>query len=156
ARQGQMEEAMADCNRAVVLAPSYAPAYFERAKLQGSRQQLPEALADYSTAIRLQPHEPLYRESRTQLAWQLGNSPLQTEDLEELLRLEPNNGIWPNNLAWILVTGPQESRNVERGLELAERAADLERGNAYFLKTLGVARYRTGHYSEAIQALEAS
>jgi WD40 repeat protein len=61
-----------------------------------------------------------------------------------------------NNFAWALATGLESTRNPQRALALARRAAELAPKEGIYLNTLGVAQYRAGQYVEAIATLEKS
>lgn len=61
-----------------------------------------------------------------------------------------------NNLAWLLATAPESDlRNPIRAVECARQAVELN-SNASFWNTLGVAYYRAGDWTAAIDALEKS
>jgi WD40 repeat protein len=72
---------------------------------------------------------------------------------ERELELSPSSALARNNLAWALVTGPEESRDPPRALALAEAAVRESGGNAAYLNTLGAACYRMGDYKQAIDVL---
>jgi WD40 repeat protein len=59
-----------------------------------------------------------------------------------------------NNFAWELANGPKSTRNPQRALALARRAAELAPNAGIYLNTLGVAQYRVGQYAEAVATLE--
>jgi serine/threonine protein kinase/WD40 repeat protein/tetratricopeptide (TPR) repeat protein len=61
-----------------------------------------------------------------------------------------------NHQAWPLVAGPEGRRNPARGLELAQKAAELDPDDGMILNTLGVAQYRNGQYGAAVVTLEKS
>jgi uncharacterized protein HemY len=62
-----------------------------------------------------------------------------------------------NNLAWLLATCPEPKlRDPRRAFGLAETAVELAPAAPEFRNTLGVARYRAGDWSGAIDALEKS
>ncbi len=77
-------------------------------------------------------------------------------DLEIALRKGPSHEQALNNLAWILATGPEEFRDPDRGLGLAQRAVRLGPQKATYQNTLGVCYYRLGRYRDALAALEKS
>ena len=59
-----------------------------------------------------------------------------------------------NNHAWKLATDSDPShRDPAQALKLAEQAVTAEPKNASFANTLGIARYRTGDFTGAIQTL---
>ena len=59
-------------------------------------------------------------------------------------------------MAWLLVAGPESLRNAPAAVSLARRAVQLDGNVASYWITLGVALYRDGKYSEAIDALQQS
>ncbi len=62
-----------------------------------------------------------------------------------------------NNVAWLLVGRPDARPNDPAGaVELAERAVALAPAKGAYWNTLGVAHYRAGEWSEAIDALAES
>jgi serine/threonine protein kinase/WD40 repeat protein len=61
-----------------------------------------------------------------------------------------------NSYAWGLANGPESTRNPQRALTLARRAAELAPKAGIVLNTLGVAQYRAGQYVEAVATLEKS
>ena len=61
-----------------------------------------------------------------------------------------------NNRAWVLLVGPQASRDPQKALELVRKALALEPRNNVFLNTLGVAQCRNGLYKDAVATLEQS
>ena len=62
-----------------------------------------------------------------------------------------------NTLAWFLLTcADLPMRDPAEALKLAKRAAELDSKNAVFCKTLGLAHYRTGSWSAAVDAVEKS
>jgi tetratricopeptide (TPR) repeat protein len=76
-------------------------------------------------------------------------------DLRRVLAKQPDDPRSCNNLAWALVTGPDDLRDPEAALPLAETAVRLDPRNIY-LNTLGVVYYRLGRWAEAIEALTRS
>jgi Zn-dependent protease with chaperone function len=73
---------------------------------------------------------------------------------EKIIELDPDQAVALNNLAWHLVTLPRkELRNPPRALELAKRAASLQR-SAFILDTLAEAYYANGQVSEAVKSIK--
>lgn len=77
-------------------------------------------------------------------------------DLHLALKFGPTYDPALNNLAWILVTGPSELRDHERGVGYAQRAVALAPHKSTYQNTLGVGLYRLGRYREALNAFEKS
>jgi Tfp pilus assembly protein PilF len=78
------------------------------------------------------------------------------ESLEQAVKLDPDSGHAHNQLAWLLVCGPESLRDSEAAVRLARRAIEIDAGEATYWNTLGVALYRDGQYSEAMDALKQS
>ena len=69
----------------------------------------------------------------------------------------PTNASLLNNLAWALLTVKNsELWDPERALQLAEKAMSLDPNSSGLLNTLGVAHYRNGNWTEAIEMLTQS
>lgn len=69
------------------------------------------------------------------------------------LPLEPDNPIRLNNLAWFLI---DKDRNVKEGLELIEKAWELNIGEYYYADCKGYGLLKLGKYKEALEFLERS
>jgi tetratricopeptide (TPR) repeat protein len=73
---------------------------------------------------------------------------------EQILAIDPDRAVALNNLAWLLITAPEEHlQNHPRALELAKRAVELE-PTPEFLDTLAEAYYVTGHVDEALRTIQ--
>ncbi len=73
---------------------------------------------------------------------------------EKIISIDPNHAISLNNLAWILVTAPDEgTRDIGLALNLAKRAVALER-SAVYLDTLAEAYYMIGYINEALKTVK--
>ena len=73
---------------------------------------------------------------------------------EKIIDLDPKQAVSFNNLAWLLVTAPNEGlRDKVRALELAKRAVALER-SPVFLDTLAEAYYANELIQEAIGTIK--
>jgi len=76
------------------------------------------------------------------------------ETYERIISLDPDQPESLNNLAWLLVTVPDEElRNKRRSLVLAKRAVLLERSSV-FLDTLAEAYYASGFIPEAVKTIK--
>jgi hypothetical protein len=56
-----------------------------------------------------------------------------------------------NDFAWFLIDG---DRNVNEGLELADKALRIEPESAYIMDTKGWGLYKKGKFQEAVELLE--
>ncbi|MCD4718152.1 MAG: hypothetical protein K8R45_15600, partial [Desulfobacterales bacterium] len=85
---------------------------------------------------------------------QKGKDVIAIEPYERIISLDPDQPESLNNLAWLLVTAPDEElRDKKRSLILAEKAVLLERSSV-FLDTLAEAYYVNGFIPEALKTIE--
>jgi serine/threonine protein kinase/WD40 repeat protein len=78
------------------------------------------------------------------------------EALRQAVKIGPDNATAHKNLAWLLLTAPQELRDPALALAEARKAVELEPKQFLFRNTLGVALYRSGQFAEAVPVLEQS
>jgi tetratricopeptide (TPR) repeat protein len=76
--------------------------------------------------------------------------------LQQAIEFDPENAKAHNELAWLLVTAPDELRDSPAAVRHARRALELNADKATYWNTLGVALYRDAQYSEAITTLKES
>jgi serine/threonine protein kinase/WD40 repeat protein len=74
----------------------------------------------------------------------------------KLLAENPNNAFACNQLAWLLLTGPEAFRDPKKALPLAQKAVQLFPKRGLYANTLGVAFYRLGQHQSAVDVLEPS
>jgi serine/threonine protein kinase/WD40 repeat protein/tetratricopeptide (TPR) repeat protein len=143
-----------------VFAPCHHEPYHQRGHAYDAQGQFQKAVDDYTQALRWQPADPkrqahLY-EIRARDYMRLKQYPLAAADYERAVALLPENAQLCNNLAWLLLTGPESLRDDRKALPLAERAVKLAGERWEYQNTLGVALYRNGRNEDAIPALETS
>ncbi len=120
-------------------------------------QNLDEAIRFYTAALAVRPrHAPTH----FYLAEALKHRGRLGEAIAEYFvatSLNPEEVMARNNLAWILITCPDEGlRDVRRGVELARQAVELAPKQGSYWNTLGVGLYRSGDWLGAIAALDRS
>jgi eukaryotic-like serine/threonine-protein kinase len=76
--------------------------------------------------------------------------------LRQAIKANPKNAEAHNNLAWLLLTGPEKLRNAKEALPHARKADELSGGLPVYKNTLGVALYRNALYKEAVPVLQES
>jgi serine/threonine protein kinase/tetratricopeptide (TPR) repeat protein len=160
-RTGRLDEAIAEFQQAIQLKPENAPAHRGLAELLAEKGMLDEAIAEFQKAIQLHHKGEVEKEAFfAGLAGALalkGQSEPARSALEEALKLAPRSALVNNQFAWFLAThADAKFRNPGRAVELAEKVISLAPGNANFLNTLGVARYRLGKWKDSITALSKS
>jgi serine/threonine protein kinase/WD40 repeat protein len=108
----------------------------------------PETARAESLSIEVVPAETASRERTIEQKARQG-----IERWRRSVQEDPNSADACNNLAWCYLTAPGNVRDVEAALPLARKAARLERANASYRNTLGVACYRAARYQEAVEVL---
>jgi len=126
-------------------------AYWTECELAASEQAWRDALAlDPShasvPAMRERQISAYLATGEPERAWSLYDE--QPEDARS------PRGLYYNDAAWLLVEAPFAAPgDVERGLELAARAAELRHSDPLVLNTLAAAEYRAGRYERALETL---
>ena len=101
-----------------------------------------------------EPHNLLLYKNLAMLYHKLGDFKEAIRTYEKILSLDPYQTEALNNLAWILVTAPDETmRDKEKALFLAKSAVALER-SPMFLDTLAEAQYASGFVDEAVETIK--
>jgi tetratricopeptide (TPR) repeat protein len=79
------------------------------------------------------------------------------DTFQKVVQLDSDDTVALNKFASSLVVIPRpEFHDPALGLQAAQRAVELAPDSAQYWNTLGIARYRTGDYAKAIDALEKS
>jgi Zn-dependent protease with chaperone function len=119
------------------------------------KQQLAFSLLrkELSQQVLKEPNNMALYENLAVVYQELGKYDEAMEAYNRILEIDPNRAVSLNNLAWLLVTVPQERlRDESRALDLAKKAVSLER-SPIFLDTLAEAYYVEGFKEEAVAAI---
>jgi tetratricopeptide (TPR) repeat protein len=136
--------------------PANIEAYHQRGHAYEQLGQCASAIADFTSALKFQPDNAHFLERRGENQLMLRQYEPAVADLERSLAIRPDQAEAANNLAWVYVTGPDNLRDPDKALPLAERAVSLTPQQSIYLNTLGVAQYRSAMYSSALATLEKS
>ena len=100
------------------------------------------------------PNNALLYRNLAMIRHHLGEHRKAVTAYERALSIRPDSPAALNNLAWILLTAPEEDlRDARRALSLARRAVSLQR-TAPFLDTLAEAYHQTGNPQRAVRVIE--
>jgi tetratricopeptide (TPR) repeat protein len=154
---GRFKEAIENFTESIRLDPSDFHGFQGRGCVYLELEQYEAALADYLEAIRLSPKNANNHGGAGAACVGLKRFDEARRSYEEALRLDPGLAEAANDLAWLLVTCPEESlRNPETARKLAEEAVRLAPNELGYHGTLGAACYRTGDFAAASKALRKS
>lgn len=88
--QNKLEEAIADFNQAIALAPEAADPYLNRGAALEGQGKYQEAIADYNRVLSLNPQDALAYNNRGNAQGGLGNWEEALQDYEKAANLAPN------------------------------------------------------------------
>jgi lipoprotein NlpI len=123
-RMGQLDQAIADYNKAIATEPNYVPAYDGRALAYRDKNLTEKAIADYDTALRLDPEDAFAYENRGRAELHLGRIEAAIEDLSMVVALEPDD---PYSVLWLHLARAwarqDDAREYSRNAEKLDRTA---------------------------------
>ena len=96
---GDLDGALADCDRALQLRPNYASARNERGAIRRDLDDVAGALADFDEALRLDPTLAAAYNNRAVVLKGLGDFPAALADYDAVLRLRPDDAAALSNRA---------------------------------------------------------
>jgi len=141
---GDVEGAVLDYRRAIVVDPHAAPAWFHLGDAERMRGQSAEALAAYEKALELRPDEPVYLGRRGTYLAELGEPARGLADLDRALERMPNDlGVRVSRASARLLLGDARGAVEDIELALARAPASWEPREGVE-RMLQVARQRAG------------
>jgi tetratricopeptide (TPR) repeat protein len=122
-----------------------------KAALESNLGEYDDAIATTERIIALEPEND--RHYFTLAVYHDENSDREKaiEVLEKVISINPNNA---NALNYLGYAFAEEGKDLGRAELLVRRALDIEKGNGYFLDSLGWVYYKMGRYEEALIELE--
>jgi tetratricopeptide (TPR) repeat protein len=148
---GDSAGAEASLRRALDADPNHLEAYLELAQLYVGRNESAKAMADLRTARTRNPKDARPAMLLAILHEQNAEFSEARDNYEAVLALEPRNGIALNNLACLYA---DRLGQLDRALQLAERARDSNVHQGETADTLGWILLRKRAFSRAISLLE--
>jgi serine/threonine protein kinase/WD40 repeat protein len=136
--------------------PNDAEAYHQRAHAYEKLAEYQKAVEDFTSALQRKADNAHFYEARGKNYVKLKEPAKAVEDFQRSLDLKPEQSEVCNDLAWLLVAGPESLRDAKRAVPLAERAVKRDQQKWAYQQTLGVVYYRAGRYRDAVSALETS
>jgi tetratricopeptide (TPR) repeat protein len=136
--------------------PGNGDHWWRRGNFYRGLGRIDDALADFQRAIEIQPssHHAYYWRGLTYMEAYRYEEAVQ--DFERSLQIHPADH-WPcRHLAWMYVTGPAELRDLDRGMQLALRAVELNGNHVTHHETLAWAFVRMGDTVSALRELDAA
>jgi tetratricopeptide (TPR) repeat protein len=153
---GDFQRAEADFSRALGMQPDDPDTLYQRARARHRLGRDREALADLDRLIAGSPSMAAAYHLRGKVREALGELGAAQADFRRTSDALPQDAGLLNNQAWLLVAGPEATRDADRAYLLISRAVELKPGQMESLNTKGLVLYRLGRHAEAIDALEES
>jgi tetratricopeptide (TPR) repeat protein len=154
-KRGLLDEATAVYREAIRLKPDSYETHNRLGIALNKEDLLDEAIAVYREAIRLKPN---YEPTRYNLSLVLARKGLFGEAIaegREAIRILPKHAGVHIQLARLLATCPDPVyRNPAQAVEVANRAVELTPANGNAWNAVGIARYHSGDWKGAIEALQ--
>lgn len=156
--QGKLDEAVKLCYHALEIEPDYAPAHYNLGNILAKEGKLDDAVSHYRQAIR---SDPQYAPAKCNLAIVLQKQGKFDEALNyyrQALRVDPDYVAALDRIARILAAHPdQKLRDVNKAIELAERAAGLTKyKDAAILETLALTYAAAGQFDRAVATAQSA
>lgn len=107
--QNKLDEAIADFNRAIELAPDAADPYLNRGAALEGKKQYQEAIADYERVLSINPEDAMAYNNRGNAKGGLGNWEAALADYQKASELAPNFAFARANVALALYEIGQKS-----------------------------------------------
>ena len=149
-KNGHFSEALASCNKALVLRPDYAEAWNGRGVALAELRQPAEALASYDKALSLRPD---YADAWNNRGWvlvELGRDAEAVNSYDQGLALNPEDAsAWFIRGAELGILG----RHTE-ALASFDKSIAINPDDAYAWNFRGVALHELGRYTEAVTSYD--
>jgi tetratricopeptide (TPR) repeat protein len=153
AAHDRWDDASADLDQAVELAPQHPAGYLARAYVRTRQRRYDDALADYAEVIRLDPLEAQAYRLRAGVYVEMKNYRQAVDDYNLAARLFPNDAALNNDRAWLLATCPDVTyRNGEQAVKDASLACELSGWQVHNrLGTLAASYAEFGDFAQAVK-----
>jgi serine/threonine protein kinase/WD40 repeat protein/Tfp pilus assembly protein PilF len=142
------------------LTPYHPEPYRRRGNVHYYLGEFQKAIDDFTEALRWQSldskRQAYLYEARAANYLRLKLHAQAVADLQKAVELNADNPSACNTLAWLYVVGPEELREPNKALSLAQKAVKLKPAEEAYFNTLGVVHYQLGQYPPAVVWLERS
>jgi tetratricopeptide (TPR) repeat protein len=149
--QGDYDQAIHDCTRAIELAPDLAAAYYKRGFVYTYHlDEYEKAIADYDRAIELDPKHKWAYGNKSYALRELGRYDEALAVLDQVIRLFPEY-VWAYNERGRVYSDLGE---YEQAIEDYDKAIELDPEYKYAYAHKGSDLRKLGRYDEALAALD--
>jgi pentatricopeptide repeat protein len=143
---GRLDEAIARWEEASRLQPEFAQPHFQRGIALEDKGEPDKAAAAYRQAIQVNPRYVIAHYNLGHLYKKLGRGDEAIEQFRQAIEINPNFADAYNSLAWLFA---QEGTNLDEGVELINKALELDEGNGAYWDTLAELYIKRGQPERA-------
>lgn len=153
---GRLSEAEGHLRRAIQINPKGMVQYKNLSKVLLQQGKPDEAIKYLNGALRIKPDEAEVYANLGVAYSQLGKNEAAIQNWTKAMQLNPDNAEILNNMAWLLVTvGEVSKEDIAKAIEFARRACEITRyKKPSLLDTLAAAYAAAGRFAEATATAE--
>ena len=155
-RMHEFDKAIADCSKALELAPKDEALYVIRGAAWMAKGDYDKAIADASSAVALDPNYADAYNARGEACRRKGLYDKAISDAAKAVSVEPKNATAYYNLAGIYATCPERKyRDGKKAIEYALKADELREGKDFMVTDALAAAYaESGDFAKARESQE--
>ena len=143
---GRLDEAIAAWQEAARLEPDFPQPHFQLGIAYEDKGDVPRAIEEYRTTLEVNPAYILAGYNLGHLYKRLGRTEEAIAEFKGAIAVNPTFGDVYNSLAWLYA---QEGINLEEGIELVNRALELDAESAAYWDTLAELYIKKGELEKA-------
>lgn len=146
----QIDEAIMECNKAIMLNPSHMDAYLYLGHAYLKECRAETALTQYKKAEKLDPLNTRIHCNMALAYCQMGNIPDAIRENEKAIEIDANNIFAINNLGSIY----RDMGKIKEAIDYYQRALSIDQGYAAAHYNLGLTYYEMGNYTDSANESE--
>jgi len=153
AAEGKWEAAQVELRKAIELDPNLVAAYDLLVQSYLATNKVPQAINELQAQLAKAPQNAQILLTLALLYERTENFPQARDAYEKVLAISPNYLAALNNLAFL---DAEHLNDLDKALELARKARDLQPEDPAIADTLGWVLYKRGDYQQALSVLQES
>jgi tetratricopeptide (TPR) repeat protein len=153
AAEGKWERAQLELRKTIELDPNLVAAYDLLVQSYLATNKVPQAINELQAQLAKAPNDAQRLLMLALLYERTENFPQARDAYEKLLTISPNYLTALNNLAFL---NAEHLNDLDKALELARKARDLQPQDPAIVDTLGWVLYKRGDYQQALPILQES